>query len=229
MPRMWMTMARFPLVLGIVVLMTQTEPTPEIPPLLAICSASQVSAALRETGEYTSSSIDSFVQIDEQQFMLNGEPYVVRGVNYYPSRYPWRRFLTEMPIIVLRHDLQMMRAAGFNTLRLFLWNEALFQCAGSGAVPNPDNMRRLDSIVRVAGEEGFRLIVTRVRHIMKRKHGFWSSVTAMRRRFSRGICGTRVTLIMGRIVQFRRGLPRSRFCVGSKGHRYRYAPSTRII
>src|SRR5687767_11059347 len=160
MRRLWSVLARCPLVLGMALLLAQTEPTPEAPPQLVTCSQEQIGAALAETGAYTSSNIDGFVQIDGQALTLNGTPYVVRGVNYYPSRYPWRRFLTEMPIIVLRHELRMMREAGFNTLRVFLWNDALFQCPGSGAVPNRDNMHRLDSMIRAAGEEDFRLIIT---------------------------------------------------------------------
>jgi endo-1,4-beta-mannosidase len=158
--RVWTILARCPLVLGIAMLMAQSEPTSEAPPPLVTCSQEQIGAALVETGEYTTSTLAGFVQIDGQALTLNGTPYVVRGVNYYPSRYPWRRFLTETPTIVFRSDLRQMRQAGFNTLRLFLWNEALFQCPGSGAVPNPDNMHRLDSMLRVAGEEDFRLIIT---------------------------------------------------------------------
>jgi hypothetical protein len=158
--RVGSVLARCPLVLGVALLLVQTEPTPEVPPPLVMCATEQIGAALAETGNYTPTNTNGFIQIDGQTLILNGAPFIVRGVNYYPSRYPWRRFLTETPIIVFRHDLRMLREAGFNTLRLFLWNEALFQCPGSGAVPNRDNMHRLDSMIRVAGEENFGLIIT---------------------------------------------------------------------
>ena len=53
-----------------------------------------------------------------------------------------------------------MGEVGFNTLRIFLWNTALFNCPGSGVVPNWGVFQRLDGIIRNAGNAGFRLIVT---------------------------------------------------------------------
>ncbi len=85
---------------------------------------------------------------------------IVRGVNYYPARTPWRRFLTETTPEAILHELHRIHRAGFNTLRIFLWYEPLFQCAGSGAVPRPDTFRRLDEFIRLAANTGFHLIVT---------------------------------------------------------------------
>ena len=92
--------------------------------------------------------------------MVGDEPYQVRGINYYPAQYPWRRFLTETDLDIYRTELALLKETGINTLRIFLWNEALFNCHFSGAVPNWGTFQRLDGIIRIAGNLDFRLIVT---------------------------------------------------------------------
>ncbi len=130
------------------------------PPPLAVCSPEEIQTAFAQTGDYARSSLSEFVQIENGQLLLGDAPYVVQGVNYYPSRYPWRRFLTETDTDTLQQEFALMQSVGFNTLRIFLWNEALFQCSGSGAIPKPENVQRLDAILRIGGNYGFRFIVT---------------------------------------------------------------------
>lgn len=127
---------------------------------LAICTQTVKDAALEAVGRYRPSDVEAFVTLADDRLVVGADDYRVRGVNYYPSRYPWRRFLTETDLATVEMELRLLRAAGFNTLRLFLWNEALFQCPGSGAVPRPDNIRRLDAIVETVAAHGFRIIVT---------------------------------------------------------------------
>lgn len=110
--------------------------------------------------QYSPSSTEGFIRLEDSQLILNGDPYAVRGINYYPAQYPWRRFLVESDLDVVRQELILLRETNLNTLRIFLWNEALFQCFGSGAVPNPWHFQRLDAIIQMVGELGFHLIVT---------------------------------------------------------------------
>lgn len=130
------------------------------PPQLATCPQDIIDEALVNIGTYTPSDMTDFVRLEDNQLTVDDESYPVRGINYYPSAYPWRRFLTETDLDTFRADLELMHNAGFNTLRIFLWNTALFNCPGSGAVPNWGVFQRLDGIIRNAGNAGFRLIVT---------------------------------------------------------------------
>jgi endo-1,4-beta-mannosidase len=57
-------------------------------------------------------------------------------------------------------ELLLLRTVGFNTLRLFLWNAALFDCEGRSTQPHADAFARLDAIIQAAAAQGFRLIVT---------------------------------------------------------------------
>jgi endo-1,4-beta-mannosidase len=136
------------------------DPTPTPPAPLALCTQAEIDAAVQATGAYTPSTLVDFVRVDGQRFKLGDAPYAVRGFNYYPARYPWRRFLTEADTDTFRRDFALFRAVGVNTLRIFLWHEALFLCPGSGAVPNPAGFQRLDTVLRLAAEHNLRLIVT---------------------------------------------------------------------
>lgn len=130
-----------------------------IPPL-ETCTDAEQAAALGALPPYEPASTDGFVRIHDGQFVADDQPIAVRGFNYYPSQYPWRRFLTETDVDTLDAEFALMESVGANTLRIFVWNEALFQCPGSGAVPIAEAFERLDRFIHVAGERNLRLIVT---------------------------------------------------------------------
>jgi hypothetical protein len=109
---------------------------------------------------YIPSLVPTFVTLENGQFVVGDEVYTVRGVNYYPARYPWRRFLTETDLAAVRVEFLLLRTVGLNTLRLFLWNEALFTCTSTGFTPNSDAFTRLDAVIHEAALQGLRLIIT---------------------------------------------------------------------
>lgn len=124
------------------------------------CTADQIQSVQAALPTYNPSNTSGFVTVSGSQFMLGTTPFYPRGVNYYPVLYPWRRFLTEMDVNAITPELDLIRSEGFNTLRIYLWNEALFQCIGSGAIPIPDRFQRLDNFIQAAAQRGFRLIIT---------------------------------------------------------------------
>lgn len=130
------------------------------PPPPLTCTASDVEAAYAALPPYESTFLHDFVTIEGDRFLLGQALYFVQGVNYYPARAPWRRFLTAADLADVRYELGLLASTGFNTLRLFLWHEALFTCPGNGAVPVMDAFVRLDAIIREAAAHGFRLILT---------------------------------------------------------------------
>ncbi|MBN1286371.1 MAG: cellulase family glycosylhydrolase [Anaerolineae bacterium] len=154
-------------------LLTQAAPTPApvqetpagvtvftaTPFVLERCAPEQIQAAFAALPSYTPAP-GAFVGVADGGFAAGGVRFPVRGANYYPVHTPWRRFLTETAPEAVQREFALMREAGLNTLRIFLWYEALFQCPGSGAVPRPDTFARLDAFIHRAGEAGFRLIVT---------------------------------------------------------------------
>ena len=108
--------------------------------------------------DYVPTSTQGFVAIEGTHFTVNDEQFQAYGVNYYPAQYPWRRFLTETNPETLDFELSLLADTGFNTLRIFLWNDVLFGCRN--AIPNHENFARLDNMIQVMSNHGFRLIVT---------------------------------------------------------------------
>jgi 4-amino-4-deoxy-L-arabinose transferase-like glycosyltransferase len=125
---------------------------------LADCSPDVLKNAVVTLPTYRPSPLTGFTSIKDGHFTVDGSQLLVRGVNYYPARFPWRRFLTESDTPTINAELELLHKTGFNTLRIFLWNEALFVCSSS--VPNPAAFQRLDTIIQSAAAQHFRLIVT---------------------------------------------------------------------
>jgi hypothetical protein len=131
-----------------------------MPVALTTCSTQQVNAALSAVPIYIPQGSGDFIVIQGDKFVLNGQPYLVRGINYYPVRAPWRRFLTDTDLTVVERELDLIRDAKFNTLRIFLHYESMFNCPGNGAVPRPQAFARLDGVIARAAARGFHLLVT---------------------------------------------------------------------
>jgi endo-1,4-beta-mannosidase len=68
--------------------------------------------------------------------------------------------LTETDLKEVDQEFDLIQGAGFNTVRIFLWYAGLFNCPGSGAVPNPDAFARLDGVLKLAAQHKLHVIVT---------------------------------------------------------------------
>ncbi|GAB4550277.1 MAG: hypothetical protein OHK0023_15950 [Anaerolineae bacterium] len=130
------------------------------PPPPERCDAAKIQAALKAVPAYTPQMTGAFVRLENGQFSLNGAPYLVRGVNYYPSNAPWRRFLTASDLTQVARELDLIADLGLNTIRIFLWYEALFECEGDGPVPRAEAFARLDGVIRLAAARNLRVLMT---------------------------------------------------------------------
>jgi cellulase (glycosyl hydrolase family 5) len=101
-----------------------------------------------------------FVTVSGNRLAVSARPYSTRGVNYYPRRTPWERFLTESDMREVAHELDLIASAGFNTLRTFVRFASLFTCAPEYAIPKADAFARLDAFIHLAAARGLRLILT---------------------------------------------------------------------
>ncbi len=101
-----------------------------------------------------------FVTVQGEGLYLDGRPFTVKGVNYYPRQAPWHRFLTESDPAQMAEELDLIKEAGFNTLRIFLWYEPLFTCRPEDAIPNEAAFALVDSLFELAGQRDLKLIVT---------------------------------------------------------------------
>ncbi len=100
------------------------------------------------------------VTVSGQQLTLNGRPFFIKGVNYYPRQAPWERFLTTADPAQMAPELDLIQQAGFNTLRVFVWYQPLFTCQPEDAIPNPAAFARLDQLFDLAEARDLKLIVS---------------------------------------------------------------------
>lgn len=112
-----------------------------------------------EVAPYTTTP-DDFVTVNEHGFALKGEPFYLRGLNYYPRHAPWETFLTSANMTEVAQEFDVIAKAGFNTLRIALWYDPLFTCKPENAVPNADGFAKLDALIKLARERNQKLIVT---------------------------------------------------------------------
>lgn len=127
---------------------------------LTVCEQDHVTEALGTLAPYTPQMRGGYATLKDGQFHVNGLTLRVRGANYYPVRAPWRRFLTDTDLVTAAKEIDLLAGARINTLRIFLWYDALFDCPGSGLVPVKAAFERLDGVIRLAAQRNMRLIVT---------------------------------------------------------------------
>ncbi len=101
-----------------------------------------------------------FISAQENQLVFQDEQFKVRGVNYYPRQAPWHKFLQESDLGDIEKELSLIKAAGFNTIRIFLWYEPLFTCDPEDAIPNEAAFQKVDQIIQLAVANNLKLIVT---------------------------------------------------------------------
>ena len=133
------------------------KPCPNRPLSKSPCnsvSPPQPAPALAEASDPT-----KFVRVVNGQLDLGGEPFTIKGLNYYPRQAPWERFWDEADPAAMAEEMALIREAGFNTLRVFLWYQPLFTCQPEDAIPNEDAFALLGTLFRLAEEHGLKLIV----------------------------------------------------------------------
>ena len=59
-------------------------------------------------------------QKTETAQVLKLKPSNIKGINYYPSQYPWKKFWEHYPEDTVAQDLKVMKSLGFNTVRIFI-------------------------------------------------------------------------------------------------------------
>ncbi|MEO1438966.1 MAG: cellulase family glycosylhydrolase [Chloroflexota bacterium] len=132
-----------------------TATAPDVPS--ETCDAETVQTALDSTPPYAPQQGTQVALLDSE-LLLDGQPFVVRSVQYEPRDFPGRRFMGEATTEAIETELALIAEAGFNTVRVNLIYDALFRCIGNGAVPVPEAFARLDAALLTAIQRGMRVV-----------------------------------------------------------------------
>jgi tetratricopeptide (TPR) repeat protein len=108
----------------------------------------------------TAPDSSQFVTVNGNRLMLNGEPFRLHGLNYYPRHTPWDRFLTQADPAEMAAELDLIASAGFNSLRLFLWYQPMFTCQNGQTLPDEAAFGKLDALLALAAQHNLKVILT---------------------------------------------------------------------
>jgi hypothetical protein len=96
-----------------------------------------------------------FVTRVGNRLVLNGQPFQVAGVDYYPRNTPWERFWAKYDPAETERDLALAQSLGLNTVRTFVQ----FEQFGGAHVP-PAMLDKLDDFLKRADAHGLKVLLT---------------------------------------------------------------------
>ncbi len=128
-----------------------------LPDPLPVCDHATLEAVFGGLEPYTPTDLPGMVSVVEAGFSLGGEPFAPRGVNYFPAGSADPADWLAADPATLAAELDLIQMAGFNTLRVALALEPVFQCPGSGAVPRPEALAHLEAFIAAAAARDLRI------------------------------------------------------------------------
>ena len=105
--------------------------------------------------EISNTKPSMFVSQHKRKLLLNGEPYHVAGINYYPQATPWNLFWQHYDAEVIARDFDKIRDLGLNSVRVFVPFE---QFGGSDV--DPIMLAHLDDLLDQAEARQIKVVVT---------------------------------------------------------------------
>jgi hypothetical protein len=114
-----------------------------------------------------------FVEVRGEQLTVDGQPFKLKGVNYYPYAYNWDQMwgcraadeTCDDPWRpdVIAEDFARARSLGINTVRIILQWSKFSQPQLSGlaaAEPAPEMLKRLDQVIELAHRHDMRVMLS---------------------------------------------------------------------
>ncbi|MCX6050601.1 MAG: cellulase family glycosylhydrolase [Chloroflexi bacterium] len=111
-----------------------------------------------------------FVRVQGRALQLDGKPYALAGINYYPQTSPWTKFWPEYRATTTRADLKLIRQLGLNTVRIFI----AYTDFGGDKV-DPVNLAKLKDFLDQAQANELKVIVTLFDHHTDHHLSAWSA------------------------------------------------------
>ncbi|HEX5690956.1 MAG TPA: cellulase family glycosylhydrolase, partial [Roseiflexaceae bacterium] len=96
-----------------------------------------------------------FVTVEGKQLMLDGRPFPVAGLNYYPRNTPWDRFWANYSTAETDRDFTLIRALGLNSVRTFIPFEQF-----GGPKVDPAMLDKLEDFLDRADANGLKVLLT---------------------------------------------------------------------
>ena len=96
-----------------------------------------------------------FSEIKNNKILVNGKPFITKGINYYPQETPWDMFGKQFDITVIKKDFKLIKKANLNSIRIFIQYEDF----GKEQVL-PEKLQKLKLVLDAAEKENLKVVVT---------------------------------------------------------------------
>jgi len=111
-----------------------------------------------------------FAQVQAGQLLVNGKPFTVAGINYYPKAAPWNLFWPTYKTPTTVKDLAAVQQLGLNTVRVFV-SYADF----GGDDVDPTALAKLTHLLNQVQAQGLKAIVTLFDHRTDHRVDNWAA------------------------------------------------------
>ncbi len=100
-------------------------------------------------------SQNTFSKIENDQIIVDGKPFITKGINYYPQETPWDMFGEQFDITVIENDFKLIKNANLNSIRIFIQYEDF----GKEQVL-PEKLQKLQQVLDAAERQELKVVVT---------------------------------------------------------------------
>lgn len=100
-------------------------------------------------------SKNAFSEIVNNKIIVDGKPFITKGINYYPQETPWDMFGDLFNIITIEKDFQLIKKSNLNSVRIFIQYEDF----GKEQVL-PQKLKKLKQVLDAAERQQLKVIVT---------------------------------------------------------------------
>jgi len=96
-----------------------------------------------------------FATVKDNNILINGNPFIIKGINYYPQDMPWDMFGEKFDIETIKKDFDIIKNANLNSIRIFIQYEDF----GKERV-SKSKLEKLKRVLDEAEFTGLKVIVT---------------------------------------------------------------------
>ncbi|AXT52587.1 glycosyl hydrolase family 5 [Aquimarina sp. BL5] len=89
------------------------------------------------------------------KIIIDSSTYQIKGINYYPQKTPWNMFGDDFEIATIKKDLEIIKNAGLNTIRIFVPYEEF----GKEYV-KVEKLQKLQQVLDLAEETNLKVVLT---------------------------------------------------------------------
>jgi len=96
-----------------------------------------------------------FFEVKNNKIQVEGKPFTIKGINYYPKDTPWNMFGEKFDIKIIEADFQLIKNAHLNSIRIFLQYEDFRKAHAIS-----EKLEKLKQVLDLAEKTNLKVIVT---------------------------------------------------------------------